>query len=259
MSQPVYAIVILSFVLSFGSLLAQPDFAELSTKERISIAEDEELDAKRDEAFQQIMQSGHALFKEKHYLKAVHTYEKAREMRPYNVYPKVIIADIELSMKDTLATLRAAEAQEQQKTKEAEELKPEKPELDKNDPPKEIKETKEDRIEKIDDWEAQERAKRERERERQKDHEEKTPKNLGSTGEVPILSEADFQKDLASKYPSGVTEESFTEGNKQIVKRVIVKEGVGNEYRRVTHNWGGVFYFKNGEAVPERVWKKETE
>lgn len=72
------------------------------------------------------------------------------------------------------------------------------------------------------------------------------------------FSKKDLQEELASKYPDGVTEEQFKEGNRSITKRVVVKDGVGDEYRKVVHGWGGVFYFKNGESISERAWNQET-
>lgn len=243
-------IVITALLMSVNtSLIAQPEFSKLSAKERIAIAEKEEVQAATDAGFQNDMQTGHDLFKEKHYLKAIRAYELAQERRPYNVYPKVKISDIELSMKDTLAILRAEEKRElAEKPKQKEPAKQVKPEP--------IQETEEERLKKLDNWEKNEREKRSRERERS----EKEPDNIPqSSGDVPKISMEDFQKELAEKYPSGTTEETSVEGNKTIVKRVIVREGKGNEYKKVTHNWGGVFYFKNGDAVTERVWKAETE
>ena len=69
----------------------------------------------------------------------------------------------------------------------------------------------------------------------------------------------EIQEELASEYSDGVTEETFTEGNRTITKRVVVMDGKGDEYRMVKHGWGGVFYFKNGTSITERVWKAETE
>lgn len=245
-------------LLSSTALFGQENFAELSSKERINIAEKEESEAKNDTKFQSLMQEGHLLFKDKHYLKAIHSYEKAQDRRPYNVYPKVIIADIELSMKDTLQTLRAAER--------AEALKEE---LEKAEKPAEIKkeeksenpepESEKERREKQEKWENQERAKLERQRELEKQRENEKPAETQMAGDVVKLSTEDFKKDLGQKYPDGITEEMTTEGNKTIIKRIVVSNNVGNEYKKVVHGWGGVFYFKNGEAVTDRVWIQETE
>jgi hypothetical protein len=69
----------------------------------------------------------------------------------------------------------------------------------------------------------------------------------------------DLRKELGAKYPTGVTERTYTEGNRTITERIVVRDGRGDEYRKVVHAWGGKFYFKNGEAIPERVWVQETE
>lgn len=246
-------ITALSF-FALTTIKAQDDFADLSVKQRISIAEKEEAEAAHDPEFQNMMQKGHELFKERHYLKAIHAYEKAQERRPYNVYPKVIIADIELSMKDTLATLRAAEKEELEKQKPQPDVKPDKPVETTPEPPTE---TPEERMKKLNDWEAAERKEREQRREAQKEKEK--PADTPFQGDIPKLSTADYQKALAEQYPEGITENVTTEGNKVIVERIVVTNGIGNEYKKVTHNWGGVFYFKNGEAITDRVWKQETE
>lgn len=248
------------FALAFGifnSGIAQEDFADLSSKERISIAEKEAEESKSDVVFQEIMQEAHEYFKQKKYLKAIHKYEEAQERRPYNVYPKVIIADIELSMKDTLKVLRAAEEQEKEE-KKREPLEPEEKEPKEKETP-EPEETRKERLEKLDNWEENERQRRARERAAREKKESEKPSVGAQEGDVARGSIADFQKDLAEKYPNGITEKVEKQGNKTIVTRVIVAGNKGNEYKKVTHDWGGVFYFKNGEAVTERVWKQETE
>lgn len=245
------------FILSAPTIFSQESFAELSTKERIKVAENEEREASSDTKFQSIMQDGHVLFKDKHYLKAIRAYEKAQDRRPYNVYPKVIIADIELSMKDTLETLRAAEkAETQQNQINKTETPPEnlKPKVEVPKP-----ESEKERQDKLEKWENQERARLERERELEKERNDAKPVETRMAGDVEILSTDDFRKELGERYPSGVTEEIYTEGNKTITKRIIVSRKIGNEYKKVVHGWGGVFYFKNGEAVTERVWIQDTE
>lgn len=235
-----------------GITFGQEKLAGLSAKERIDIAEKEETEAKTDSEFQQMMQIGHDLFKQRHYLKAIREYEKAQEKRPYNVYPKVIIADIELSMKDTLAVLRQQEQRElqNQDMERNETLQSPKPE---NNPEPE---SEAERQKRANQWERDERRKLDSQREKEK---EKEPEVSNTTGDIVILSMDDFQKELAEKYPTGITEEVIIDGNKTITKRVRVAGGKGDEYKRVEHGWGGVFFFKNGDAVTERVWKQETE
>ncbi len=63
---------------------------------------------------------------------------------------------------------------------------------------------------------------------------------------------------LAMDYPAGVTEESYTEGNKVIIRRVVVEGNKADEYSKVIAKWG-TFYFKNGQSITEVIWSRETE
>lgn len=70
---------------------------------------------------------------------------------------------------------------------------------------------------------------------------------------------ADYNRSkLAQEYPPGVTEESYTEGNKVIIRRVVVNGNKADEYSKVIAKWG-TFYFKNGQSITESIWSKETE
>lgn len=70
---------------------------------------------------------------------------------------------------------------------------------------------------------------------------------------------ADYNRNqLAQEYPQGVTEESYTEGNKVIIRRVVVNGNKADEYSKVIAKWG-TFYFKNGQSITEAIWSKETE
>jgi len=248
--------VILALLTFPIACIGQEEFVDLSTKERISIAEEEKSQAKNDAVFQNLMNEGHVLFENKHYLKAIRKYEEAQAKRPYNVYPKVIITDIELSMKDTLEILREAEKNNTPQP----DIKPERKKLEKEKEKEEKDiETEAERLKRIEEWERKERERLKAEREAQKKEAKKETKVKTVSGDVQELSIEDFQKDLANKHPSGLTETTSKEGNKTIIKRIIVSGGKGNEYKKVIHDWGGIFYFKNGTAVPERVWKQETE
>jgi hypothetical protein len=243
------------WILSFGLILcfqlkAQEALEDLSAKERFAIAENEKIEAATDVTFQQFMSEGHEYFSNKHYLKAIRSYEKAAEQRPYNVYPKVKISDIELSMKDTLEILREAEKKEQEKPTEVKKPLPE-PELVEEKLPESMEET----VDRLDEWEERERRKREAERNREKE----TPvQPVIVDGDVPQMSMDEYRKELGNSYPNGVTETVTTEGNKTITTRIVVKDGKGDEYKKVEHNWGGIFFFKNGDAVTERVWNQEA-
>ena len=70
---------------------------------------------------------------------------------------------------------------------------------------------------------------------------------------------ADYNRSkLATEYPQGVTEESYTEGNKVIIRRVLVNGNKADEYSKVIAKWG-TFYFKNGQSITDLVWTRDTE
>ncbi len=70
---------------------------------------------------------------------------------------------------------------------------------------------------------------------------------------------ADYNRNqLASQYQQGVTEESYTEGNKVIIRRVVVQGNKADEYSKVIAKWG-TFYFKNGQSISEQIWSVNTE
>lgn len=62
---------------------------------------------------------------------------------------------------------------------------------------------------------------------------------------------------LASEYPQGVTEESYTEGNKVIIRRVVVQGNRANAYSKVIAKWG-TYYFKDGQPISEQIWTVNT-
>ncbi len=68
----------------------------------------------------------------------------------------------------------------------------------------------------------------------------------------------EFISALAKVYPDGITEEIVEMNNRVITKRIVVKDGRGYLYEFVKYNWGGEFFFKNGESASKFVWDKET-
>src|SRR5690606_31017910 len=82
-----------------GLVLAQgeltKDFSKLSAKERSRIAAHENLEAAADSGYQALMQQADLYFQAGEYETALEHYEQARTLRPYNVYPKVKIEDLQ--------------------------------------------------------------------------------------------------------------------------------------------------------------------
>ncbi len=64
--------------------------------------------------------------------------------------------------------------------------------------------------------------------------------------------------ELRAKYPAGVTEEETVDGNKTILRRVVIKDDYAGVYTRVTHNWGGVYFFKDKDPITETMFENET-
>ncbi len=69
----------------------------------------------------------------------------------------------------------------------------------------------------------------------------------------------DFQIELAKQYPTGMTEETYMDGNVKITKRVVVENNKGNEYKKAEHPWGAKYFFKNDSPITEREWQMETD
>lgn len=59
------------------------------------------------------------------------------------------------------------------------------------------------------------------------------------------MGQPGVSKEIAKEYPEGVTEEVYMKGNKEITERAVVRDGRGDIFWKVTHPWGGIYYFKN--------------
>ena len=72
-----------------------------------------------------------------------------------------------------------------------------------------------------------------------------------------IQKENKFKSKLAEDFPEGVTEQSSTQGNKVIIRRIVVYGNEADDYRKVLDK-SGSYYFKNGESITENTWSTET-
>ena len=88
---------------------------------------------------------------------------------------------------------------------------------------------------------------------------EQKPVNVAPQEKPKPINVEEFRTNLALEYKEGMTEKVIKEERKTTTIRVIVKGRRGDEYRKVVHNWGGVYFFKNGIAVAESIWNVETE
>ena len=60
----------------------------------------------------------------------------------------------------------------------------------------------------------------------------------------------------AASPPLILGERVFMEANSVVTERVVEDDGRAVVYRKVVHTSGQVFHFKDGLAVPERVWNE---
>jgi tetratricopeptide (TPR) repeat protein len=67
-----------------------------------------------------------------------------------------------------------------------------------------------------------------------------------------------YLRNLADQYPEGVTIQYAKVKGRSLTRYIVVKEGLADEYWKVEHDWGGVFYFKNGRSISYNVFKIET-
>ena len=66
-------------------------------------------------------------------------------------------------------------------------------------------------------------------------------------------------KALLAKYPDRKTTEIEKVGN-SIVTWVYMNRGVYiTTFKKIQHNWGGIYYFVDGQATNQRFWEHETQ
>ncbi|NND94235.1 MAG: hypothetical protein HKN45_05175 [Flavobacteriales bacterium] len=275
------------FLCSLGTS-AQIDLSKFSASLRTKMAEEEQLASEQDPVFQELMAQGVKEFENNEFEEAIQRFEEAGNRRPINVYPPVMIADVELAKANYVEEEPEPEAEEvPEENKEPELTTEERVELmyqrdlakvyDKL-PPK-PKEKEPDPIEEPEERDAEGLLIIEKEVniEKSKDDEIPNSHTPETNNEIKIVKETprteslkknteeesnptqDAQAELGKEFPDGVTEEVFQEGNRTITRRIVVKDRIGNEYRRVKHGWGGIFYFKNDISISERVWTEETQ
>ena len=181
----------------------------------------------KEEKYERAIAKANNSFDAKDYQNAKGTYQEALNIKPKAQYPKNKIKEIN-------AIVAVIKADENMKARE------------------ETDRAKAEAVEK----KKKEAAKRAAEA-RIKAEQTKEKKNISDA-----LSESErkrqFLSELAKKYPEGVTEEIIVEGNKKIIRRIVVYEGNANEYKKIIYPYG-VFYKKNGTIdLTEHTFEVET-
>jgi tetratricopeptide (TPR) repeat protein len=62
---------------------------------------------------------------------------------------------------------------------------------------------------------------------------------------------------LLDEYPQGVTEETFEEGNKTVIRRIVIAGNKAYEYHKVVSR-SGTYYFKDGLSISIALWDLES-
>lgn len=213
-----------ALVLAQGQGL-EGDFSTLSAKERSRIAKAEEDGASKDAQYQATMSKAEELFREQRFDEALEQFLAARDMRPYNVYPRVKIQDLQalIARRDA-----ANAAQEEVPGSAIDEPPPQKEGPPRSStvlsPPDGAQSKPEERPEQHSALPIVDR-----------------PKPATSVPDTPSAPPADGER-------------IYKEGRAVVVERNTTVEGKVAVFRKVTHPWGEVMYFKDGAAIPERVW-----
>ncbi|MBS1582494.1 MAG: hypothetical protein JST66_09875 [Bacteroidetes bacterium] len=207
------------------------DFPKLTAKERSRIAAKETEEAAADQAYQTRMQEAERAFQDKRYEDALAAYEQARELRPYNVYPKVKIQDLKALLK------RQAEAAPA--TTAAAEPAPQPPSAPAEPPPAAPPVVERPAAPPVQSPPA-------------KPVEHPAVGGSSRSQVHPPRSEPERPPEPP---PIAMEERTYREGNAIVVERAVDDGGQRVVYKRVSHTWGQVFYFKDGRSVDERIWK----
>lgn len=211
----------------------------------------DELEAKNNE-YNLLIRDADIEFKNKDYETAKNYYQEALKLKPMEVYPKEHLQKItrltaneeENRKRYDLLILQGDNAFKAKNKKRALEAYTSALELY----PDEV--YPQDQIDLLGDMKEPEQEPVEKPKKDPKDFKLSEEDKQKSTG---------FMSELAKKYPQGLTEEVIDEGSKKTIRRIIVNGNLGVEYKKVKHNWGGEFYFKNGSPTTEYIWLKETE
>lgn len=88
---------------------------------------------------------------------------------------------------------------------------------------------------------------------------ESYPKGRLEQIDAELKKSGDFANELAKKYPQGITEEVTKEGNATVTNRIVVIGNKGTMYTMRRTSFGAVYYFRDGTAISEQEFLKNTE
>ena len=106
--------------------------------------------------------------------------------------------------------------------------------------------------------EAQEAEKQRQELAKAKIEQEKREKENIVSKPIVKTEEKPKENTAQKKLNQVVTQKVYRKGNKTIVELTIVDGGITTEYRRVTADWGGKYFFKDDVSITERDYLELT-
>ena len=222
---------------------AQQDFSKLSAKQKIKLGKKEQKEAKKDPEYLQMMNEGMAYFQTKEYDKATTKYEDAHNRRPNNVYPMVMLEDINVARElvsvetkpETTVILPDNTESRELETKESDLVVNSTNDSDQDNPdenPKIIETQTEDPIV------------------------INTPENIEKQVVVPTKVNTIDKKEEKIYESDGIYRETLKEGSATIYQTTIVTKGKTTVLREVVHTWGGEFYFMDQDPITKQEYKK---
>lgn len=216
-----------SLILAAQGQGLEGQFDGLSAKERSRIAKAEEEGAIQDSAYQALMAHAESLFREQRFPEALDSFTKARDLRPYNVYPRVKIQDLQ-----ALIAKREQEVQ----------VEPE-PALPEPQP------TPERSVpQSVDPAPVQPSL--------VEPSTAPAPSVVKPPTVPPRVLKVEQAASRSAELPALEPDEEriYKEGRAIVVERSRTVEGRPVLFRKVMHPWGEVMYFRDGAAIPERIW-----
>jgi hypothetical protein len=237
-----------------GSLAG--DFEKMSAKERAKVAKAEQEGAAKDEAYQAVMADAEKLFRTQEYEASMAKFKEARTMRPYNVYPKVKIQDLEaLIARRDAANAAAAPAPVEAApvaTPPAPTTKAEEP-VNAVEPPKPapvepvptgrlvLGGAEKPVVDRVREEPVPQRARTPAPPAVEPKPTPGAPRRVVPTPPEPVLDEG---------------ERIYKEGRSVVLERRVAVEGRIVIFRKVSHPWGEVHHFRDGIAITDREFEE---
>lgn len=222
------------------------DFDKLSAKERSKIAAKETQEAAEDSEYQALMREADHAFQATHFEEALATYERARAMRPYNVYPKVKIQDLQALIKkrdlekaavepSTMAEPETIEVQEVIQPASPDPAPVSQPTSEPVPaPPAAVVPASTTTTSPV-----------------------SSPKpTVDTPTETPpeVTKPAVRTAPAPQSKPATVGERVYVEAGAVVTERTVEDDGKTVIYRKVVHAWGQTFFFKDGLTISQFQW-----